>query len=83
MGNVFLLHLMIVLENVYITMLIYAEGKGPKKKKRLTVGLFQLANSWDLMDILLTMNLKQTFRLLTLFVIWLQLMTTEGNWDHN
>ena len=28
MANVFLLHLMILLQNVYITMLIYAEGKG-------------------------------------------------------
>ena len=28
MANVFLLHLIILLQNVYITMLIYAEGKG-------------------------------------------------------
>ena len=54
MANVFLLHLMILLQNVYITMLIYAEGKGSfyLKKNVLTVLLSQLANSWDLMDIL-------------------------------
>ena len=38
--------------------------------KGLTLVLFQLANSWDILNILLTMNLKQNVRLLTLFVIW-------------
>ena len=87
MANVFLLHLMILLQNVYITMLIYAEGKGSfyLKKNVLTVVLSQLANFWDLMDLLLTMNLKQNVRLLTITicyrgVYWLQLKITKGNW---
>ena len=67
---------MILLQNVYITMLIYAEEKRAFLNflniffNGLTVVFSQLANSWDLMDILLTMNLKQNVRLLTLFVIW-------------
>ena len=72
LATVFLLHLTILLQNVYITTLcrgkraiflffIFLNG--------LTVVLSQLANSWERMDILLIMNLKQDFRLLTLFVI--------------
>jgi len=70
MANVFLLHLMILLQNVYIT-IIYAEGKWSFSffLNGLTVVLSQLASSWDIMDILLTMSLKQNFRLLTLLVI--------------
>ena len=54
MANVFLLHLLILLQNVYITMLIYAEGKRVifVFLNGLTVVLSQLAKLWDLMDIL-------------------------------
>ena len=69
MANVFLLHLIILLQNVYITMLIYAEGKGSFKKKWVDCGIVSIGQSWERMDILLIMNLKQDFRLLTLFVI--------------
>ena len=44
-------------------------GKRVSFIKGLTVVLFQLANSWDILNILLTMNLKQNFGLLTLFLI--------------
>ena len=73
MANVFLLHLVILFQNVYITMLIYAEGKGSLKKiNGLTVVLSQLASSWELMDIILTINLKQKFRLLTLTICYMR-----------
>ena len=44
MANVFLLHLMILLQNVNITMLIYAEGKGSflKIKKWVDCGIVSI-----------------------------------------
>ena len=42
MANVFLLHLIILLQNVYITMLIYAEGKGSFKKKWVDCGIVSI-----------------------------------------
>jgi len=42
------------------------------KKNGLTVVLSQLASSWELMDIILTMNLKQNFRLLTLTICYMR-----------
>ena len=86
MANAFLLHLMILLQNVYITMLIYAEGKGSFLyiKKWVDCGIVSIGQLLEPNGYLTYNEFKTNFQTVNTIcymgVYLLQLRITKRNW---